>query len=655
MGAFHIHHVTSAVDIDNPVFTKNGTSNTYLDAQRGFLLEMYPPFRSGFQARIIALIVILALIMLVSTVYLLVTNAEARRRGREPWLYRVIQRPAGRYFVLNQYKAYPLCAIVLSALWIAYTVAVYRMFGGVYAKPYSLFFWIPCSYIPFFCLLSTTTFAVLSGANLASQGSKPNTHKLGPWLANSVYFVFIPLVTVAISATGIWTGFKWQTFGYAWETAYLALGEAGRSFNGTVDWTLNKAIQQMMTTRGDTYFAFQDSQYVCTIVYCLSAMALIFLNVSGGFYLLWTLRAIGQGPNRNVPVPRNTPLVAPLQPFRTESPRRPSETSPHAVDSINEKDIGVSLASSPNMSAIPRPSVQFSSMQSQGTGVTAAQTKLKRLRWDVWLFFVAVVPVCLLFIGFSLFATHNYLYVLQQPALLEFMCIGLVYVYSVITLVSLVVLTIKGLLSLYGTPKTEYEGQGSFDHNQGPSRRPIRANFHERLESTESSEGFGKLTEAEQFKIGIEKQHQRQLEELEKNKLSKLLPRWMSSRSGQRSGEVARKQQMTETGTSTLGYVPQLAWNWSNQSSSVVQPSRQDTSFGISCSPVSEASESHSSSPRTQSTARAVDIVPQLSSCPSPKWTAGENDVERGVTGGGAGCVRGVIITSVREVRSESV
>lgn len=104
------------------------------------------------------------------------------------------------------------------------------------------------------------------------------------------------------------------------------------------------------------YNKFETAQSAVTVVFCVTAGCLILvslplevlrraladfslvqINIAGGLYLLTTLRALG---NRQV-VPRNTPLVAPLQPFTTtlgsttfgDATRAPGvETNPWEVD-----------------------------------------------------------------------------------------------------------------------------------------------------------------------------------------------------------------------------------------------------------------------------------------------------------------------------------
>ncbi|KAK4054977.1 hypothetical protein OIO90_003318 [Microbotryomycetes sp. JL221] len=633
MGLFEPHHVTGPVDIENPTWLKDGgQSNSYLQAQQSLLMEMYPPFKPGFKTRTIILVVILVLVIVMSLLFLWTSNLETRRRNREPWTVRVIQRPAGRYLVLNQYRTYPICAIVLSALWIAYTFAVYNMFGGQYAKPYSLFFWIPINYIPFFCLLSTTTFAVLSGANLASQGTKPNSHRLGPILANSVYIVLIPLIVVTISTTGIWTGLKWKSFGHAWEDAYLALGQAGQQFNGTVDWQLNYQIQNLLQHRYDTYNSFEQSQYVCTVVYVLSACCLILINVTGGFYLLATLRSVGQGPNRNVPVPRNLPLVAPLEPFKSDKvgpPNSIDSTRLNIVESSVIEDVKdepketglqdmLSSSSPVIVNKSRRPTWILASSGStiqQGCGNHTTQTKLKRLQWDV----------------------------LLQPAF----CI---------TLISLSVLTVKSIWIL---------------------------NSRSNLVKQRRQDMFESVGQGHPSNNEFNNDHQR------KGKFERLFPfvrKFSMSNHSQLDYKTKDSKQRLTTTTeqpmNSMSYIPQLAWNWSMNTEQSSHSQNQIISKNENVSPydcqtrlpttTTAAATNNNNLINSMSQDQSFgisDLSPPPSSSSSPSVVLEnqkpnqESFLERRrsstvFSNGGYfenGCVQGVVITSVRETTSESV
>lgn len=150
---------------------------------------------------------------------------------------------------MNQYVAYPSVSIVLGALWIAYTTFLYRMFGGAHADPKPLYFWIPVLWIPFYLSMSTTTFSVLSGANLVSKGRKPNTHRLGPWTANGL-LVLLPLaMVVAISCAVGYTGMKWRNFGRSWEAAHAGIGVLADQWTGSYDAAAEAVANQLVKTR----------------------------------------------------------------------------------------------------------------------------------------------------------------------------------------------------------------------------------------------------------------------------------------------------------------------------------------------------------------------------------------------------------------------
>lgn len=134
-------------------------------------------------------------------------------------------------------------------MWIGYTCWVYQMFGGAHADPSPLFYFYPFCWIPFFVCMSITTFAVLSGANLASKGRAPNTHRLSPRVANTL-LIGLPLcMVVAISGAGIWSGRKWQVFANSWTAAYDEAGQAASAWTGTLDEATETKLSDLVQAR----------------------------------------------------------------------------------------------------------------------------------------------------------------------------------------------------------------------------------------------------------------------------------------------------------------------------------------------------------------------------------------------------------------------
>lgn len=123
------------------------------------------------------------------------------------------------------------------------------MFGGAHADPAPLFYFYPFCWIPFFVSMSITTFAVLSGANLASKGRAPNSHRLSPFIANALLLGLPLCMVVAISGAGIWSGRKWQLFAQSWTAAYDALGKAASEWNGTFDEGTKAEVSQLVFDR----------------------------------------------------------------------------------------------------------------------------------------------------------------------------------------------------------------------------------------------------------------------------------------------------------------------------------------------------------------------------------------------------------------------
>lgn len=323
---------------------------------------------------------------------------------------------------------------------------MYRVFGH-HGNPSTLHFWIPLLWIPFYIHLSTTTFAVLAGANIASSGKSDHSHVLNPLVANSLYLGILPVVVTGMVGTGVWTGYGWKAFADKWQVLFDTLGDAARDWDGTLDPELVKVAEAqaesrsvvdffskdglltMQRCRQDAFFVFVKTQQACAIVYIVSAAILILvrlslslqnalahdqtvqINVVGGFRLLTTLRQV----SRNHIIPRDARLVAPLQPF------------PLPTSTCTSKDSTNSTFAFPSPLAYENGSVQPQQEEANSTtglrpmeAILPDRSRLKRLEWDVTLFFIAVVPSCLAFIGFSAWLSTNFLAVLMDGRLCVF-------------------------------------------------------------------------------------------------------------------------------------------------------------------------------------------------------------------------------------------
>lgn len=72
-----------------------GAVNPYAWVQEELIRQMYPPWSEGYRARYITLLTVLACNIALSLVYMAVYSLDMRRKGREVWCWRIVQRPAG--------------------------------------------------------------------------------------------------------------------------------------------------------------------------------------------------------------------------------------------------------------------------------------------------------------------------------------------------------------------------------------------------------------------------------------------------------------------------------------------------------------------------------------------------------------------------------
>lgn len=427
---------TTLVGYDIPL----GVDNPYDYVAHRLQMEMYPPFTRGFPARVACLVGLLCLLILVSLAYITIQMREARQVGgslQDPvWIARVIRRPEGHYFVVNQHFLYPLCSIFMAAVWIAYVFEVYTMFGHQ-GQPQNLYFWLANMWIPFYIHLATTTFAVVGGANLASKSVSNSSHWLGPWLHNGLYLFLIPVVVSGMVATGIWTSIAWHRFGERWLVAHDALVTAAIAFTGTRDATRDENLFLLTHARVTAFYHFYDRQHACVIVYATSAAFLIVVNLFGGLTLLSKIRSVGS----HRVSPRDEPLVAPL-------------------------DYGSELPPITLSGEIPvAGGVTVDIITSRGT------KKLQGLRWDITLFFFAVIPACSAFIAYSIWAYLRFPSLLVNGELLEFCCLGMIWIYTALAAGSMSAIAIKKLLTNNSLPRSAFENSLVKENKQRLYRR----------------------------------------------------------------------------------------------------------------------------------------------------------------------------------------
>ncbi|GAA6011646.1 hypothetical protein JCM10207_004194, partial [Rhodosporidiobolus poonsookiae] len=191
------------------------------------------------------------------------------------------------------------------------------------------------------------------------------------------------------------------------------------------------------------------------------------LNLFAGIYLLSTLRQID---DRHLVVPRNTPLVAPLQPIPISSGRVTTLADVTAGTGLGEKS---------------------AREEWERVDEEASKLKLHRLKWDVVLFFFSVAPSCLAFIGYTVWMYTRMIYVLYDAGQLEFACLGMIWIYAFLSLVCLGALTGKTLLSLRTAavrPALD-QGGGDFGSLRSASETNSRRRDGVRVEDEEEWDG----------------------------------------------------------------------------------------------------------------------------------------------------------------------
>ncbi|SCV73598.1 BQ2448_7524 [Microbotryum intermedium] len=418
--------------------------------------QMYPSFGPHFPDRVKGLLSLLSVAIVVACLYLFMTVRDIKARRKQIWFARIVSRPQGRYLIVNQYLGYPVCFTILLLVWIGWVVYLYFMFYKDSVTPHLLFLYQPLTYIPLFAHLSTTTITTLSGANLASRRAPTSDrHRLSPLAANSLYLVFVPLLVVCIGVTGAINAAAWRKFAEDWEVLYRALQLAAREWDGTLVQATVDNINILSDKRLSAAYDWRRAVQGCTIVYSLFASLLIILNFVGGIYLVYTLRSLDNRTSYVVPVPANTPLVAPLNPIPTkdmcvnDSPRTTPKGEKVATVCFTPRSQGT--PETPTLPSAPWEDKPFST---SSTPFFDASIRLKRLEWDVMLFFVSVVPSCLIFMGFSIWFALQCFEILINPVRFEFLLTGFVWIYTLWGTLAMTAITLK---TIHSSPRYSRE------------------------------------------------------------------------------------------------------------------------------------------------------------------------------------------------------
>lgn len=407
-----------------------------------------------------------------SAVYIWLSVRESRRLSRLIWLVRIVRRPSGSYLILNQYLLHPLTAILLALFWTAFALAIRGMFL-LHVNPSNLFLWISLSWIPLYLHLSTTTLATLAGANLATTTEGADgvpRHLVGPRTANGVMVAFVVVVTGGLLATGLVGGLSFTHFARSWEEGYQILGrladlytaDPSMSSDSALVASLSEAYEDTMSPRPAQVAAFFRTQVAATSVYIAVASVLILLNLVGGIFMLGRVRRL------------QSRVVAPLRPFAQMTPAVLAKIGPARAGAGTSFVVTVDppTATQATDKDKEKDDDDSRSIAGQSHLSHSDQAKLRLLKWDIVLFFCAVVPCCLIFIGLSSWQVMSLLEIMLSGAKYELMCLGVVWAYGTVAALSMTAMVIKALVASPRAGRRARDTPGKFGVPRSTRRAP---------------------------------------------------------------------------------------------------------------------------------------------------------------------------------------
>ncbi|KAM0754355.1 hypothetical protein T439DRAFT_321402 [Meredithblackwellia eburnea MCA 4105] len=449
--------------------SKNFT-NPYVIFEESLIEGMYPPMRQGYEGRAHAFMGLLGGTIALSLLYLFLTLKRTRKLGKDIWFMKVIKQSQGHYLVCNQYFVYPIGVILSCIVWIVY-ISQNVAWRTQKIDPRNCFYWMTMApTIPAFFMTYTTTFAVLSGANLASsRRSIPSHHVMSPKVANGI-FLLLPLFITALFVTSARAGGAFRHVFVLWEHLFEQTQRQAADYTGPGDGSdVQSVVQslglQEMKILTAPYRDFLEFQRVNMITNLVCFGSLLILNLTG----IGLITALRMTRNARL-VSRNAPLVAPLGPLATESNSNSNASSPSLINipagsstvnlsrTVTHTD-GRSFATTAKGKEAERDKEWYEDPHAVmgGTdgpsGDGGAKLGGQRLEWDITLFYFGVAPVVLIFISYASWILAQTELSYANANTLELFTAGIPWTYSGIAALSLSALIIKRVVDLRSRPK----------------------------------------------------------------------------------------------------------------------------------------------------------------------------------------------------------
>ncbi|ORY88743.1 hypothetical protein BCR35DRAFT_329653 [Leucosporidium creatinivorum] len=409
--------------------------NPFADFAVAMEQQFYVPMYQGYRARVWALYGLLGFTLLVALLYLGLTVYDLERKQKF-WVCRIVQRPQGRYLIVNQYLYYPFGCAITSILWVAGYVPFLESIFLRHAKGTWSFYWVYLHMVPAYIHAFLTTAIVLGGANLmATPGG--SRHLLPPWISNGL-LISTPFLVVIVVVPSVRAGDAWRRGDDVWEGLFAEVKRNATTFasEGTqlssVDYqsTIQSLTSRVATALQPLLDVFNSRARITMILMLVGAVFLLLFNILGAVTIVFRLRRSNSSQQI---VRAGAPVVAPLAPFA------------HNSDSDDDKE-----TKAPSSTELQRSRTQD---WREGADLEPAldessNQKGSRLPWDVTLFYLCTIPFAGVFIIYASWILSPATPFSNQGSATEFAATGIVWSKSFLDAVGLSALLIKRLADL---------------------------------------------------------------------------------------------------------------------------------------------------------------------------------------------------------------
>ncbi|BGP46463.1 hypothetical protein JCM10450v2_002308 [Rhodotorula kratochvilovae] len=431
----------NAATLPTPAFT---TSNPWQDYATYLHNLARIRLKSNHNARIIALICLLAYSIVINTVHFLGHWAACRKAHKPVWFARRVAAPGSTrsYILLNQSTSYTVCNIVVSILWLLYVVYLRALWNGQTSSSwvgiyiYTLDFHLALAFIPLFLI----TFLLISAGNLTTLGRARDgeaRHLFGPWTVNALLLVVFPALFALAFIPSLVAGHSWSKYVTLLTEQAAHAGASAASFAATGD---TSEVAQQAAVAAITSNLYNvvypprvrslDLQHTARICEIPSFAGLLLINLLGFVFIIRHVRQDRRGQL----VFAGVSVVAPLAAV-------PPASFGAAADDQREEPI-LPLHAPGEMKGLvlvgEKGAYLNRSVEERGAEGT-------RPSWDITINYFCVLPITALLLSFLAWVVSIYAFVpaFTQPTIVEIAATSSVWAYTLFSAATQTAIVVK--------------------------------------------------------------------------------------------------------------------------------------------------------------------------------------------------------------------